>query len=61
MAIELQLEADEAIRYQKEFWKLKQLDRLSQLYDEFNENMWPFVELFRQSKDAGMDASQVIN
>ena len=36
VAIELQLEADEAIRYQKEFWKLKQLDRLSQLYDEFN-------------------------
>lgn len=29
VAIELQLEADETIKYQKEFWKLKQLDRLS--------------------------------
>jgi chromosome segregation ATPase len=61
VAIELQLEADEAIKYQKELWKLEQLDRLSQLYDELGENIWPFVELFKLSKEAGMDAQQVLN
>jgi hypothetical protein len=61
VAIELQLEADETIKYQKEFWKLKQLDRLSQLYDEFHENLSPFVELLKLSKEQGMDAPQVVN
>ena len=61
VAIELGLEADEAIRHQKEFWKLTQLDRLSLLYDELKGNVWPFLDLCRLSMNAGMDAPKVIN
>ena len=61
VAIELGLEADEAIRHQKEFWKLTQLDRLSLLYDELKGNLWPFLDLCRLSMNAGMDAPKVIN
>ncbi len=61
VAIELQHDAEDAIRYRKEFWKLQQLDRLSQLYDELREDIWPFVDLYRLSRSAGMGAPQVIS
>src|SRR6476469_6546645 len=61
VAIELQLKADEAIEYQKEYWKLKQLDSLSQLYEEVKGNIWPFVNLHRLTTAVGMDTQQVIN
>jgi hypothetical protein len=61
VAIELQLKADEAIEYQKEYWKLEQLDSLSQLYEEVKGNIWPFVNLHRLTTAVGMDTQQVIN
>lgn len=61
VAIELGLEADEAIRHQKEFWKLKQLDDLGRLYDELNGSVWAYLKLYRLSLAAGMNTPQVIS
>ena len=60
MAIDLQIKSDQAIEYQKEYWKLRQLDNLSQLYEELKDNIWPLVNLHRLSRANGMDSQHII-
>jgi hypothetical protein len=61
VTIDLQIKADEAIEYQKEYWKLRQFDSLSQLYEELKDNIWPLVNLYRLSRANGMDNHHIIN
>lgn len=45
VTIDLQIKADEAIEYQKEYWKLNQLDSLSQLYEELKEYKYKLKDI----------------
>src|SRR6476469_53877 len=59
VAIELQLKADEAIEYQKEFWRLMQHNNLNQIYQELKDDILSFVNLHKLIKAAGMDVKHV--
>jgi hypothetical protein len=61
VTIDLQIKADEAIGYQKEYWELNQLDSLSQLYKEEKGNILPLVNLHRLLMANKMNLGQVIN
>jgi transcriptional regulator len=61
VTLALQLKADEAIEYHKEYCKLIQHDDLIHVYEELKGNIWPLVNLFRLSTAAGMTTTEVIN
>ena len=59
MTIDLQIKADEALEYQKEYWKLNQLDSLDRIYQEPKDDIWSFLNLHKLIKAAGMDSKHV--
>jgi transcriptional regulator len=61
VTLALQLKADEAIEYHKEYCKLIQHDDLIHVYKEVKGNIWPLVTLHRLLTAAGMTTTEVIN
>ncbi len=61
VTLALQLKADEAIEYHKEYCKLIQHDDLIHVYEELKGNIWPLVTLHRLLTAAGMTTTEVIN
>jgi hypothetical protein len=61
VAIALNLGESEAIKFYKEYWKLKQLHNLNTVYEELKGNIEPFLKLYRLSKKKGMGVKQVVN
>jgi hypothetical protein len=51
----------EATKYYKEYWKLKQLNNLTLIYEETKGDIALFLKLYRLSKAARMSARHVIN
>lgn len=60
MAIALNLREAEVAQYYKEYWKLKQLYGLSQVYEEIKDDIGSLVELYKLAKAAGMNTQQVV-
>lgn len=54
VAIKLDLGADEVNRLYREFWKLKRLYKLTELYEEMRNLLPSFLELFRIMKKEGL-------
>lgn len=61
VAIELDLNAEEVGRLNKDWWQLKGLQDLSQVYDEVKEDIHPFVDFFKQAKNAGMSPHHMVS
>jgi hypothetical protein len=61
VAIALNLRESEATKFYKEYWKLKQLHNLNMVYEETKDDIEPFLNLYRLSKAAGMNAQQIVN
>src|SRR5918994_423775 len=61
VAIALNIRQPEVTELQNEYWKLNQLYSLNQIYQETRGNLYFFLELYRQSKAAGMNIDSVIN
>ena len=47
VAIELNLEAEQAIRYYREYFMLLGLTEFTKLYIQIKDNPWPYVNLAR--------------
>jgi len=60
VAIELKLREPEVTEYYKEYWKLKNLGELYQIYEEIKPDIRYLVEMFRSAKTAGMQIHHVI-
>jgi transposase len=60
VAITLNLRQAEVTEFYREYWKLKQLYDLSQVYEEIKGDIHSFVNLYRLIKSAGMNSPQVI-
>jgi hypothetical protein len=60
VAITLNLRQAEVTEFYREYWKLKQLYNLNQVYDEIKDDIYPFVKLYMLSKVARMDTQHVI-
>src|SRR5918992_5263972 len=61
VAIILQQEADKVNEYHKEYLKLVHRDNLNQIYEEIgDDDIEPFVKLYKSAKDAGMNAQHVV-
>src|SRR5918992_128072 len=61
VAIALQLGADEVSEYHKEYLKLIHRENLNQIYEEIgDDDIEPFVKLYKSAKDAGMNAQHVV-
>jgi hypothetical protein len=61
VAIALNLRQAEVTEFCREYWKLKQLYDLSQVYEEIKGDISSFVNLYRLSKTAGMNTQHVVN
>ena len=59
IAIELNIKAQQAIIFQREYWDLKGIHELNQIYDEIKGDPWSFVEIRKQMKNAGMGPEHV--
>jgi hypothetical protein len=61
VAIALNLRQAEVTEFYREYWKLKQLYDLSQVYEEIKDDISSFVNLYRLSMAAGMNTQHVVN
>jgi transcriptional regulator len=61
VAIKLDVETREVDRLYREYWNLKGLHQLNDLYAELKENIFSFVKLYRLTKNEGMTQQQVID
>lgn len=53
VAITLNLEANEAIRYHQEYFKLLGITEFTRVYLQIKDNPWPYVNLVQLAKNAG--------
>ena len=60
VATALNIRQSEVSEFQKEYWKLIQLHILSQIYQEIGDNLYFFLELYKQAKSNGMNIQDVI-
>jgi hypothetical protein len=60
VAIALNLEAKEAIRYHQEYFILLGLTEFSRIYIQIKDNPWPFVYLVRLVQNSGMGDGEVV-
>jgi hypothetical protein len=60
VAVALNLREPEVTTLYMEYWKLKQLNSLIQIYAEFNDDIWPIVNLHRSMKAAGIGIPYVL-
>lgn len=61
VAIKLDIETQDVERLYKEYWKLKGLYKLNEIYAELKDNIVSFVELYHLTKKEGMTQQQVID
>ena len=62
VAIILKLREPQVTKYNREYWKLKGLDKLNIMHKETNGNTWPLWRLYQQLvKKKGMSIAQVVN
>jgi len=61
VAIELNLRESEATKFCREYWKLKQLHNLNNIYEEIKDDIESFLRLYRSSKAKGIGVKNVIN
>lgn len=60
VAIDLNLNDHEVTRLRAEYCNLVGLDGLNEVYQELKDNIWPFVNLHRSVKTAGMNIQHVV-
>jgi hypothetical protein len=60
VAIELDIRQPQAHEFFTEYWKLQQLDQLYQIFQEIRNNIYFFLQLYRQAIAAGMSVQDVI-
>jgi DNA repair ATPase RecN len=60
VAIALNLNDHEVTRLYREYCNLVGLDRLNEVYQELKGNIWPFVNLHKSVKAAGMSVQHVV-
>jgi hypothetical protein len=60
VAIALNLEAKEAIRYYQDYIMLLGLTEFTKVYLQIKDNPWPFVNLFKLSQNSGMRDVEVV-
>ena len=51
----------EAAKFYREYWKLKQLHNLNMVYEETKGDITSLLKLYRLSKDVNMGVKQVVN
>src|SRR6188472_514769 len=61
VAIELQLREAVVTELYKEYWNLKNLHDLSQVYEEIKDDIHSFAKLYKLAKEVGMNAQHVVN
>jgi hypothetical protein len=61
VAIALNLRDAQVTELYKEYWNLKNLHDLNQVYEEIKEDMRYFLDLYRLSKTAGMNTQHIVN
>jgi hypothetical protein len=61
VAIALNLEAKEAIRYHQEYFMLLGLTEFTRIYIQIKDNPWPFVYLVRLVQNSGMGDGEVVD
>ena len=61
MAIELNLREAEVTELYKEYWNLKNLHDLNQVYEEIKDDIYSFAKLYKLAKEVGMNAQHVVN
>ena len=61
VAIALNLRESEAIKFYKEYWKLKQLHNLNMVYEELRGDIEPLLRLHRLSKAKCIGVKEVVN
>ncbi|HZD81441.1 MAG TPA: hypothetical protein VE076_01075, partial [Nitrososphaeraceae archaeon] len=61
VAIELNLRDAQVTELYKEYWNLKNLHDLSQVYEEIRSGIYSFVQLYKLAKAAGMNTQHVVN
>jgi hypothetical protein len=60
VAIELNLEADKAIHYYHEYFKLIFITEFTRVYLQIKDNPWPFVDLVKLIQNSGISDREVI-
>ena len=60
VAIALDIRQPQATEFFTEYWKLQQLDQLYQIFQEIKNNMYFFIQLYRQAKASGMNVQDII-
>jgi len=60
VAIVLNLRDAQVTELYKEYWSMKNLHELHQVYEEIRDDIYSFVQLYKLAKAAGMNAQQVI-
>jgi hypothetical protein len=61
VAIELNLRESEAIKFYREYWKLKQLRDLNMVYEEIKGEIDPFLRLYKLAKRKGIGVRHVVD
>jgi hypothetical protein len=61
VAIELNLREAEVTELYKEYWNLKNLHDLNQVYEEIKDDIYSFAKLYKLAKEVGMNAQHVVN
>lgn len=60
VAIELNIEADKAIHYYHEYFKLLGITEFTRVYPQIKDNPWPYVDLVQLIQKAGMGDGEVV-
>jgi DNA-binding CsgD family transcriptional regulator/uncharacterized protein (UPF0335 family) len=60
VAIELNIKAQQAITFQREYWDLEGCHNLNKIYEEIKGDTWHLVDLNRSIKAAGMGVPDVV-
>ncbi len=61
VAIKLDIETGEVERLYIEYWKLKGLNKLNEIYAKLKDDMFSFVKLYQLTKIEGMNQQQIVN
>ena len=61
VAIELNLKESEAIKYYREYWKLRQLHNLNLIYEDIGDDIIHIVKVHKRMKAARVGVEQAIN
>lgn len=60
VAIELNIRAQEAIVFQREYWQLEGLHQMNQIYEQIKDDTWHLINLWRLVRVSGMNLTHVI-